>query len=100
MMMDMPCSKCKEPLSFEVPVPQIVNQITFSMVMLSHERPQVCPKCNTFYVPFIQDINDGIKVIFMPLQKKNESNIVAPSGKEMLEVNRSKGASIALIPGA
>lgn len=101
-MVDIKCVKCGEAVSFEVPAPQINNQITFSQIILIHEKPQSCPKCQTLYTAVIQGIDQGIAVAFVPLQKKPTSNIVAPNTNDVMQVNRTKGsdAKIVLTPGA
>lgn len=73
------CIKCKTKFLVELPRPEITNKITFSAVMLVHERTEECPGCHQQYLYIVQTI-EGAVFGFVPVDvvDKSGSGLVEP----------------------
>lgn len=87
---EIPCP-CGEKFGFRLPVPEVVNSGTVSMIVWAHERPAMCPYCNTVFVFRVIGLSEerGLQYGWQPVGKSNNRMIVAPPPG--LDVSKLKG---------
>ena len=71
------CCKCQQPVALYIPQMQVVNTLTISGLMFSHEEPQMCKGCGQQYLfkiggyqPPQADGSGGILIVFVPIVPK------------------------------
>jgi len=53
------CGQCQTQMTLVIPMFQLMNTPSVSMVVLVHEKAQLCSKCGAGYVPMINSIYNG-----------------------------------------
>src|SRR6266403_3536058 len=70
---------CGAVVTTELPEGTVVNKPTFSMLVLTHQEPSLCPNCGQGYVFILRGIK-GMEMGWMPVvvQKTEDSGIIIP----------------------
>src|ERR1039458_5370221 len=70
------CMKCSAKFSVVLPKPEINNQVSYSMLVLVHEHPMVCPNCTQRHT-FTMGGQVNYKLAVIPLPDEAQQ----PEGK-------------------
>lgn len=71
------CLKCAKVFTVLPVVPEVVNELRFSMIIWPHERTQSCPHCGQHYAMQIQALK-GIVSAWIPVQTPNTGRVITP----------------------
>lgn len=84
------CGKCEGKLFLKQPVLRVQNWPEASMFCMIHEKPQLCEKCGTAYVPLIKGITPDLRLIieWAAVEYKQQA-IVAPTPHDINVVKKS-----------
>lgn len=90
------CLNCSNPLHVRMPLPQLFNSLSVSIIALTHERFDRCPHCHQLYMCTIKGLSpEGALLLeWVQIQKKQDApSLIAPTGENMkqaLEMDKFK----------
>lgn len=93
------CGRCKTQIFLRFPIVRVINAPEFSMMVLSHEKPQVCHKCGQAYVPTLRGIEGVEKNIQWSPINIQQQPIVAPANAAQVaavEQTRNKARGLVM----
>ena len=61
-MAEFECGKCHGKIIVRMPKMEVVNRLSFSEVIFSHERPSKCPSCGELYLPLLSGISEKLEL--------------------------------------
>ena len=100
------CNKCQAEFFVMFPIVRVMNSPEVSVICLTHEEPERCPKCGQLYACAVADITNGIKLTWVEVPDAQRSQlrgggIVAPTARQTMEVNRTEANVVVrpTIPG-
>jgi len=89
------CGQCQTQMTLVIPMFQLMNTPSVSMVVLVHEKAQLCSKCGAGYVPMIKGIkpDGGLDVQWAKVEYKQSPIIVPPTmqQKNIIEKTKTRG---------
>jgi len=89
------CGQCKSPITLILPSFRVVNMPDVTMVVLVHEKAQVCSKCGAGYVPIVRAISPAaqLEIQWSKVEYQQKPIIVPPTNqqKQMIERTKTRG---------
>jgi hypothetical protein len=82
---EIPCPACSKPMGIIEPVAEVVNAITVSAVIWTHQEPQVCPSCGCAFQWKLAGMeNPKLKWAIVQVQSSKSVIEVVPSMPSVL----------------
>jgi len=69
------CANCSQVIELPMPVPVVINKPTTSLLLFSHEKIPICPKCHQPYMFVLQGLDHEAKLAFAYLALQQPSGI-------------------------
>jgi len=86
------CGQCKSPINLILPSFRVVNMPDVTMVVLVHEKAQVCSKCGAGYVPIVKAISPSaqLDIQWSKVEYQQKPIIVPPTNQQKNIIERTK----------
>lgn len=89
------CAQCKSPITLVLPAFRVVNMPDVTMVVLVHEKAQICQKCGAGYVPVVRAISPAaqLDIQWSKVEYQQKPIIVpaTPQQKNIIEKTKTRG---------